>query len=156
MAKLSVSKNVNVPIATLWESWSDFANIYKFHPDIKTSFLLGEQQPTGLGALRQCNFTDGKTFLKERIIGYEPGKKLVLDIYESNAPIKSATATFEFSSTGTNRSHVDLTFEFEPKMGLLGRLLVPLMKKQFSKGLVGLLNGNASYVNNQSQMEAAA
>lgn len=156
MAKLFVSKNVSVPIAILWESWSDFANIYKFHPDIKTSFLLGDKQPTGLGALRQCDFTDGKTFLKERIIGYEPGKKLVLDIYESNAAIKSATATFEFASTGTNRSRVDLTFKFEPKMGILGKLLVPLMKKQFSKGLVALLNGNATYVSKQSKLGVAA
>jgi len=156
MAKITLSKNVNVPIETLWESWSDYANIYKFHPDLKSSFLLGEKQPTGLGALRQCDFSDGKTFLKERIVGYEPGKKLVIDIYESNAPIKSALVTFDFTSTGTNQSRVDLTFEFEPKMGILGKLLVPLMKKQFSKALNGLLNGNATYVNKQTVLGAAA
>jgi len=155
MAIVSVSKNVNAPVEVLWASWDDFANIYKFHPDLKKSYLLGKKQTTGMGALRQCDFMDGKTFLKEKIVGYEPNKQLVLDIYDNNAPIKRALVTFDFTRIDATHSKIKMTFDFKPKMGLLGVLLIPLMKMQFNKGLNNLIGGNAKYVEELYQAAAA-
>ena len=48
-----------------------------------------------------------------------------------------------------------MRFEFTPKMGLLGRMLLPVMKKQFAKGLNGLLDGNAADVETKAHLQAA-
>lgn len=155
MATITVSKTVKAPIASVWNSWDDYGNIHKFHPGVQSSYLLGDKQETGMGALRQCDFTDGKTFLKERITAYNKHRTMTVDIYDTNAPIKDAHANFEFRSLGAGETLVTMTMIFTPKMGLLGKLILPLMKMQFSKGLMGLLEGNASYVEGQLQAVAA-
>lgn len=149
MVTIRVEQRVNAPISTVWESWDDYANIYKFHPGVQHSYLLGVKQESGVGALRQCDFTDGKTFLKERIAAYEKEKKMTVDIYETNAPIKNPQADFEFFAEGPNETRVVMTMQFTPKMGIIGKLLTPIMRKQFTKGLQGLLAGNAQYVEKQ-------
>ncbi len=156
MVTITVQKVVDAPMNAVWESWDDYANIANFHPGVHSSYLLGKEKETGLGALRQCDFTDGKTFLKERISEYELHKKMTVDIYETNAPIKDAKADFEFDSVDLNQTRVTMTMVFTPKMGLLGKLLTPIMKKQFTKGLQGLLDGNAEYVEGQAARHALA
>ena len=84
-----------------------------------------------------------------------PQKQLVLDIYEGTMPLKKAVATFDFDQLGPNRSRVTMRMEFEPKMGLIGRMMTPLMKKKFAKMLVQLLAGNASYVEGQARLAVA-
>ncbi len=155
MATVTVTKTVNAPIANVWNSWDDYANIHKFHPGVQHSYLLENKQETGMGALRQCDFTDGKTFLKERITTYKKHQTMTVEIYDTNAPIKDAHANFEFRSLGANQTQVTMTMIFTPKMGLLGKLILPLMKMQFSKGLMGLLEGNANYVEKQLAPAAA-
>lgn len=156
MVTIIVEQTVKAPIAAVWASWDDYANIANFHPGVKHSYLLGNKQTTGHGALRQCDFTDGKTFLKERIVGYESEKQMTVDIYETNAPIKDARARFDFAAVGQKQTRVTMTMTFTPKMGIIGKLLTPIMKKQFSKGLAGLLQGNAEYVENKLNIKSAA
>jgi len=156
MATVSVERLIGAPMDTVWDSWDDYANIDKFNPGIKNSYLLGDKQPTGLGALRQCDFSDGKTYVREKITGYEKHKSLTLDIYESNAPIKQATATLKFTSIHANQTRIVMTMNFTPKMGLFGKLLTPLMKGQFRKALGELLAGNATFVETQHRTPAAA
>jgi len=156
MVTITVHKTVNAPVSALWESWDDYANIADFHPGLSASRLLDGQQETGMGALRQCDFTDGKTFLKERITGYEKNKRMVLEIFDTNAPIRNAHAIFEFQAVGGERSRVTMTMIFTPKMGLLGRLLTPIMRKQFTKGLNDLLASNAAHVEQNCRRAEAA
>ena len=40
MAHVEVKKIVEAPLADLWVSWDDFANIHKFHPGLTDSYLL--------------------------------------------------------------------------------------------------------------------
>ncbi len=155
MATITVTKTVNAPMAIVWNSWDDYANIHKFHPGVQHSYLLGQKQNTGQGALRQCDFTDGKTFLKERITTYVKHQTMTVEIYDTNAPIKDAFANFEFAKVSANQTQVTMTMTFTPKMGLLGKLILPLMKMQFKKGLAGLLQGNADYVEGELVSAAA-
>lgn len=156
MVTITVEKIVDAPVETVWKSWDDYANIHKFHPGLRNSYLLDENTETGLGATRQCDFTDGKTYLKERIAEYRPNERMVVDITGTNAPIKDARATFEFVPLSGTRTKVVMTMRFTPKMGLLGKLLTPIMKRQFSKGLNGLLESNAKYVMSRPQLTVAA
>jgi len=156
MATITVQKLVDAEVGSVWASWDDFANIDAFHPGLRSSHLLGEEQATGLGAVRQCDLADGKTYLRERITRYEQDKKMTVEIYETNAPIRQAQADFDFISVGENQTRVVMTMQFVPKMGLIGRLLTPIMKLQFTKGLSALLDGNAEYVEQKSTQKAVA
>ena len=156
MAKVTVSETVDAPLADLWASWDDFGDIYRFNPNLKTSFLLDGSATTGLGARRQCNLADGKNHIQERIIEYTPQKKLVIDIYHGTLPLKSALATFDFESLGPGKSRVTMTMDFTPKFGPLGLLMVPMMKPQFRRMLGALLKANAGYVERGEEVRVAA
>jgi len=148
MADLVVSQTVKAPLGALWRSWDRFDEIYRFNPVINQSPLLSKSAPTGLGAERVCRHVDGKTYLKERIIGYQPEEHIVVDIFEANVPLKEARVTLDFEALSAIESRVTMRFSFTPKFGLIGRLMTPLMKSQFRKNLAGLLAANADFVEN--------
>jgi uncharacterized membrane protein len=146
MSEVTVTQIVNAPVADVWAVWDDFGNIADFNPGVEKSYLLNGSSPGGLGAERQCDFIGGKIFVREKVVGYTPHKQMVIDIYDGNIPVKNAGATLNFKSLGANRTEVEMTMRFTPKMGLLGKMMVPMMKKQFRGALDGLLAGNANFV----------
>lgn len=146
MAKVSVKQTVNAMISDVWRSWDQFGSIDAFNPNLTRSFLLEGSAPTGIGAKRQCDFKDGKNHIKEEIIGYRPNDMMKVDIYDGTVPLKSATAQINLASLGGDRTAVTFTIEFTPKFGLIGKLLIPLMKPQFRKDISRLLEKNARFV----------
>lgn len=154
MAEVSVTKIIEAPVSAVWASWDDYANIAKFHPGLSDSHLIEGSVKTGMGAKRRCNLLDGKNYLLEEVIAYTPEKQLVLDIYEMTFPLKSAKAMINFKALGDNRSEVTMSFVFVPKMGVIGKMMTPMMKKQFTKTVAGILDTNASFV--QGDVMAAA
>jgi uncharacterized protein YndB with AHSA1/START domain len=157
MATVIVSKRINAPVEAVWESWNDFGGIDKFNPMLKKSFLLtDENKPTRVGTRRQCDLNDNKNWLREEIIDYQPNKLLKIDIYDSSMPVKSMQATIDFEKISDDRTRVRFTSEFQPGMGVLGKLMVPLMKRQFAPMLQAMLDGNAAYVECQQNVPKAA
>ncbi len=156
MAKVSITRTVDAPLDKLWASWDDFGAIYRFNPNLNGSFILDGSARTGLGAERQCDLSDGKNYIQERIVEYTPHRRLVVDIYNGTLPLKSATAGFDLKSLGPDRSEVTMTMEFTPKFGLLGKLMVPMMKPQFRRLLGKLLDGNKAFVERGEEVRLAA
>ncbi len=146
MPHVTLTRTINAPVAEVWKTWDDFANIDKFNPNLKRSFLVEENGQTGLGATRQCDLEDGKNYIQERIVEYTPERKMAVDIYNGTMPLKSARAEIEMRATGPNRTELQFTMHFVPKFGLLGRLMVPMMKPRFRKLLGRLVDGNRAYV----------
>lgn len=164
MNKVVVSTEVKAPVEALFKSWHDeFADIYKFNPNLSDSHLLTNSPvEKGLGAMRQCDMADGKNWIRERVTEFQENQKITVDIYEGSMPLKTAYAEISFKSLSATRSQTTMAIMFEPKLGWLGRMMVPMMKKQFSKMLQALLDANASYVEtgkqvnpNQDQIHAA-
>lgn len=155
MQTIKVSKVIDAPIEAVWDSWDDFGNIAKFNPNLSASRLLSRNQ-TGQGAQRECALRDGKNWVRERIVDYVPLKQMRIDIYDSSMPIKTMSALVRLRSVGDARTEVAFTAEFEPKMGLLGKLMAPLMKRQFRSMLGLMLDGNADYVENGIPVTRAA
>ncbi|MEM0949509.1 MAG: SRPBCC family protein [Pseudomonadota bacterium] len=145
MAKIVVDQIVDASPEQVWLSWDDFGNIARFHPGLKSSHLLADK-PTGLGATRQCDMKDGKNFIRERIIGYAPNERMEIDIYEGTMPLKRAVATLTLSPAGAQKTRIQMNMEFTPKFGVLGLLMIPMMKPQFRKLLQALLSKNAEHV----------
>lgn len=156
MAEVTVTNVVNAPVADVWASWDDYGNIVKFNPNLKGSHLLLEDKETGIGAKRQCDMADGKNHIREEIIGYTPNKEMVIDIYDGTMPLKSARATIRLDQQGPSRTKVTMKMEFVPKMGLLGKAMVPMMKPMFRKMLNALLVANAAFVERGEEVSRAA
>ena len=156
MAQVSVTRTVAAPLDKLWTSWDDYGNIARFNPNLNASYLTGTKQETGDGATRQCDLADGKTYLRERITGYQPHRRLDIDIYESNMPIKNVSAVFDFRSLGPERSEVTMTMRFTPPMAPIGYLMLPMMRPQLRKAMAALLDGNKAYVERGEQVRRAA
>lgn len=145
MPSITTKKIVNAPVEEVWASWDEFGDIYKFNPSINGSRLLGADA-TGIDARRHCDLKDGKNWVRERIVDYIPSKRMKIEVYESSMPIKTMNATLTFRSITDEKTEVVFTAEFEPKMGILGKLMAPLMKRQFRPMLASMLDGNADYV----------
>lgn len=155
MAKASATRTIDAPISKVWASWDNFGDIYVFNPNIVKSHLLNNKISTGIGATRQCDFTDGKNHIKERIIGYVPEQSMTIDIYDGTVPLKRAVATITFVEVGLRRTEIKMEMDFIPKLGFLGKLMIPMMQKQFTKAITGLLAGNAAHVEKNSHLNAA-
>jgi uncharacterized protein YndB with AHSA1/START domain len=149
MPDVTVTQIVKATPEQVWAAWDDYGNIVNFNPNLSGSHLLGPQE-TGKGALRQCDFADGKNHIKERIIEYVPNTRMVLDIYDGTVPLKRATVNISMAAHGADQTRVTLVMSFSPKFGLFGVLLVPIIKGQFRKALQALLKGNADYVEAQA------
>ncbi len=146
MAKVHLKRMIDAPVAKVWDSWNDYGNVDKFNPNLSRSFLIGDNGETGLGATRQCDLNDGKNYIQEKIIAYVPERKIAVDIYNGTMPLKRAVATIELIPLAANRTEVNFTMEFTPKFGILGKVMIPLMKPQFKKLLNKLVDGNKAYL----------
>ena len=155
MPIVTVKTVINAPASKVWEAWDDFGNIDRFNPNVKRSFLIGGSADTGLGATRQCDLADGRNHIKERIVEYIPHRSMVVDIYAGTIPLKSATAAIQLRALGGIQTELTFTMDFVPKMGLIGRLLAPLMKPQFRKQISGLVNANRAFVEKAALPRAA-
>ncbi|MGH1416162.1 MAG: SRPBCC family protein [Pelagimonas sp.] len=155
MPHVTVTRVIKAPLADVWASWDDYANIYRFNPNLTKSYLIGENGETGLGATRQCDMVDGKNYIRERIVEHRPQQRLVVDIYDGSLPLKQAQAEVSLRAVSQTETEISFTMRFTPKMGLLGRLMVPLMKPQFRKSIVSLMDGNQAYVERGELVNAA-
>ena len=149
MAQITVTQMVQATPAEVWKSWDDFGNVARFHPALSGSRLLADQD-TGLGATRQCDLKNGKDHIRERIVGYVPNERMIVEIYDGTMPVKWAKATITLKPVGASQTQVRMEMEFTPKYGPLGALMVPLMKGQFRKLLEALLEQNAKHVEAQA------
>lgn len=146
MSQVSIKQMIEAPVSDVWKSWDDFANIANFNPNLNRSFLINDNGETGLGATRQCDLSDGKSYIQERIVEYIPERKIAVDVFNGTLPLKSAKAEIEMRAMQPNQTELTFTMHFVPKMGLIGRLMLPLLRPQLVKMLGLLVEGNRAYV----------
>jgi len=154
MAEVKVNKRMNVSTEKAFACWNDdYENIYKFNPNLKHSKLLNNSpRASGVGALRRCDMADGKNWINEKVLKSEKNKQLVIDIYEGTLPFKSAIGTIDFRTVNPHQTDVSFTMSFKPKMGIIGLILIPLMKRMFKPSLQALLDGNADFLEHGKQV----
>ena len=76
-------------------------------------------------------------------------------MFESSLPLLSATARIVLEEESRNTTHLAMTLSFSPKFGVLGRLMIPVMKPRFKRMLVRVLEANAAYVEGRLKADAA-
>ena len=146
MPSVTLQRVINAPVEEVWAAWDDYAHIDKFNPNLSNSHLLEGSEKSGLGAERQCNMSDGKNYIQERVVEYKKNERMKVEIFNGTFPLKSNFATIDMRQNGPRQTELTFTMEFVPKYGLLGRMMVPMMKPQFRKLLSGLLEANKDFV----------
>ena len=82
--------------------------------------------------MRACHFTDGME-VKERIVAWDEGKSLTIDIFEGSMPLNCAKARLDVKTVGPNKTEVSMTMGYEVKYGPLGKMMdLLMMKGQFT------------------------
>jgi ribosome-associated toxin RatA of RatAB toxin-antitoxin module len=147
MASIVVEQHINASVERVWESWNQFGDIAKFHPGIKSSRTINSSATEGVGAERQCDLSsNGKQYVRERVVKSVPNQQMVVEIYAATVPIKRAEASLHFKSLGPNATLLQMRMEFTPAMGVLGWFMTPMMKLQFRGMVRKLLAGNDAFV----------
>ncbi len=139
--KISRTVTINAPIADVWKTFADFGNVADAVPSVKTSELTSNLE-TGLGATRECQLAP-MGVVQERITGWEEGKALEVDLYESKGvpALRSALARIDLDNLG-NETQVTVTMQYTLGLGVIGKGMNALvMKRQLGASLKGLLAG---------------
>jgi len=145
MHSITVKREMNNDVETVWKVLDDYSSVYKYNPGVETSEVLGEKK-TGLGARRVCNFYDGSS-LKETIIKYVPNQGYSFELSDYSLPLKRATAHLQLEPLSENKSLLSVTLEIEPKFGPIGWLMAKLlMRPSLTKALKGLTKGLDDYM----------
>jgi len=141
MALAKNSRIANAPLSAVWEAWDRFGDIDFFSNAVKKSYLMDGVPQAGLGAVRHCDLSDGKNFLEEKIVEYIPNKRISYAVINGSMPLKSAVARVDFKALGPDRTEMTFTMDFQPSMGIIGKMMIPMMKPQFTKTLGRILDG---------------
>jgi carbon monoxide dehydrogenase subunit G len=133
MKKIRISREVAIdaPKQKVWEVLADFGAIDKSSPAVAKSHLTTEQKP-GAGAEHLCEFAFVGASLKERIIEWNEGKSMKIDIYErKNVPLmKDMKAEFSVREEG-GKTLLRGTMEYEMTRGM-GNLINGIMMKKLN------------------------
>jgi uncharacterized protein YndB with AHSA1/START domain len=133
----TITRQIDAPVASVWEVLHDFGDIQRWSPGVTESELTSDG-PVGAGSTRRCEFSPFGGVL-ERIDRHEPLERLTVDLYEtSKLPISDAVADFNIAP---HEGGTMLTLHYSYTPNLLGRLLRGYTDKQMRKGIGGLAKG---------------
>lgn len=155
MTRLTREVRINAPKEKVWEILADFGGVYKFNPNVPTSYCTSEANG-GVGATRHCDLTFQGASIEERIVEWHEGHSYTIEIYagKNTPPFKTAIASISVKKEG-NGSIVTGTFDYNLKYGPLGTLMDKLMvRSQFSRAWSRLFAGLKHYAETGEPMEA--
>lgn len=137
---------IDAPRDRVWEILADFGNVYLVNPIVTRSYLTSDQTH-GVGTTRHCDLARMGARLEERIVGWEEGKSMRIQVYdwEKMPGIRSMEAdlTLHDERGGTRLAgEVTYTLGLGPVGGLLD---ATMMRAQNTKGWELFLAGIKHY-----------
>lgn len=134
MPEFTIIRQIDAPVAKVWEVLHDFGDIQRWNPGVKSSELTSEG-PVTEGATRRCDFTPFGA-VNERIERHQHEQRLTVRLYETfKLPISTATADFKIAPKDGG-TELNLHYSYEPNV--LGRLFRSFTNTQLRKGIGGL------------------
>jgi hypothetical protein len=130
MQTFEVERYIDVPRADTWEVLSDLDG-WGFHaPNLsKTEVIEGAAE----GAVRRCYNNAGKGWTETCTV-WQPGRRYVMEVDTSDYPypVRLMRGTFSVDDEGTG-SRVKLRFDYQFKLGPLGRVAGVLVRTVFGR-----------------------
>ncbi|MGI9529136.1 MAG: SRPBCC family protein [Acidimicrobiia bacterium] len=134
MPEFTITRHIDAPVASVWEVLENFGDIQRWSDGVTSSSLTSEG-PVAEGSTRHCDFAPFGS-VNERIDGFEPQKRLTVDLYETfKLPISNAVADFNIveADGGT-----ELTLHYSYTPNFMGRMMKGYTDKQMRKGIGSL------------------
>ena len=139
MGKVTVSREMQHDVASVWSALADFGGIYRFSAGVESSPIIEGTPTEGVGAERNCVLYDGN-FIKERVTESIERRALAIEVVETSMPMKSVNARFEVSETSSGGARVDAALDYVVKYGIVGKALnVFMMERMLTKSFNNLL-----------------
>lgn len=138
-ATLSHELDAKCASERLWEILADLTAVAGYNPSVKTARIRGGRS-RGLGAERECDLLpSGKVV--ERVVVWEDGRSLGLEVVESDWPIASMRWVTRVEPRGSG-CRLTQRLEYKPKFGPLGWLLNKLvMQRKIAQNVDAALKG---------------
>lgn len=147
---IDVSVAVAASKEAAWAVLADYGNVHAYVRGILDAYLTTEQV-SGVGMTRYCalpRMMMMKQYIVEEITAWDEGRSFTYIITDAAAPITDASVAWSVEGDD-RRSRIRARVSYRPK-GLMGRLMAPMMRKQFPKQM------NAALADLKKHLEAHA
>ena len=129
----------------VWQVLADFGAVQNFAAGVSRSYYTSDKKE-GVGVSRHCDLVNPSGYVEERVTDWREGDGYTFEIYESNAPLKTASADMSLKRDGA-ATIVAITLNYELKFGLIGSLLsLLIVRRKFRKSIDSLLAGLKHHV----------
>ena len=133
MPKFSVETYIGVKSDVVWDVLADYGNVSEWNSGIRLSELTSDGD-VGVGSARHCEMDKGM-YINERVLEWDEGKSLVIEMTESSMPMKSFVAEFALRSDGLG-TIVTMTPTYTPSYGIMGLVGDAMFGRRKFKGMM--------------------
>ncbi|MCP3988743.1 MAG: SRPBCC family protein [Actinomycetia bacterium] len=138
MKNFKTERSVQAPRSSVWAVLADYQNIADWNDGVVKSRPIGDATE-GLGAQRHVEL-EGSVSMRETVTEWAPEEKMVITIDQmKKVPVKEATMTFTLSDGG-DATPTTMSYDFEPKGGPFGFVVVAMLGRPMSKGFNGFID----------------
>lgn len=137
---------INLPKEKVWKALADFGNICHGHPAVSKSFVTSTQKE-GVGATRHCDFTMMGASAEEKVIEWNDGKNVKIQVYELRKMPGIKTMELDLSiRENKNNTILSSTMQYSMKNIFFDLMNFLVMKAMNAKLLDGIMAGHKKYI----------
>lgn len=147
MPVVRTSIHVDAPPDRVWGALADFGSIHRWNLGVPASHQMSTPDP-GVGTTRHCDLSLPGSYIRERVVAWEPGSHYEVHIFEKK---RVPMVTDLYATVGVEAEGDGSRAYFEPryrtKAGLLGRIFDRIaIAPQYRKGGREFVAGLKHYV----------
>ena len=152
MAEISEVETISRSADAVWAVLADFGAISRWAPNVDHSCLTTEQRQ-GVGATRRVQV--GRNAFLERIVEWEPGRRLAYAIDGLPPVVRSVTNTWTLEASG-NSTTVTLASAVDTGPRPPRQLVARIVSRALAKASREMLAGLEAYLQEADRREEAA
>lgn len=149
MSKLTIIKReieINKSKDDVWKVLADFGNICHGHPGVSKSWVTSDKTE-GIGATRHCDFTMMGASAEEKIVEWNEGKNIKIEVYQLYKLPGIKTINLDLAiKENDSKTILYSTMEYTMKNGFFNFMNTVMMKKMNAKLLDGIMAGHKLYI----------
>lgn len=140
MRKLSGDITINAPAEQVWTALADLERVQDYSPGVAAAQYTTEARE-GVGAGRHCDLQGPPGWVEERIVEWQEGESMTIEIFASSPPIKHAFGHFTLASQG-DETRVTFGLEYKLMFGPIGSIMdAIIVRRLFDKSIKTTLEG---------------
>ncbi|MCI0633823.1 MAG: SRPBCC family protein [Actinobacteria bacterium] len=119
MKTLSAQTYIEAPAEKIWKIVADLGTAHLWSPNLSSVNMLS-QAKSGIGSERHCDVVADGGFFRDRVTLWEEGRRIVWDVYETDAPLKSSFAVGVVPFGAGAFFDIHLTYDLLPEAANMG------------------------------------